>query len=62
MDKYEMERLAFIISKELGSVKGDEELLESIRQNYKLFRETANKLAEPPKPAKVMRASEIYPE
>ncbi len=55
MDRYEMERLAFIISKELGSVKGDEELLESIQKNYKLFGETAKKLAGPPRPAKIMR-------
>lgn len=55
MDKYDMERLAFIIARELGSVKEDDELLESIRQNYKLFGETAKKLAEPPRPARIMR-------
>lgn len=55
MNQNELEMLAFIISKELGSVKGDEELLESIQKNYKLFGETAKKLAGPPRPAKIIR-------
>ena len=60
MNQNEMEMLAFIISKELGSVKGDEELLESIQKNCKLFGETAKKLAEPSRPTRIMKSPYWY--
>lgn len=56
MDKREMEQLAFVITKELGTTKKDEELIESIRQNIILFKDVEKKIAPTLEGAKVRKS------
>lgn len=56
MDKREIEQLASIVARELGSNKEDTELIESIRQNRELFEAAEKKMAPSSKGTRVIKS------